>query len=147
MHNRLHDSTQLSESESKLTIFKDLGSVGVDIVSLDHTVGSKNLRSLIISKGGLTADINHRLDTVGVSYQTTGSIEFFRSIQVSDAFVDMARTNGKDINGIITSQETTHVKVMDRHISEDTAASLDILKGWRCGVARAQLDLDSKNIE
>ena len=115
---------------ARLTVLENLGSVGVDIVSLDHTAGSKYLSSLIVSKGRLTADVNHSLDTIRVSHQTTGSIEFFRSVQAGNAFVNVARTNGKNVNGIVTSQETTHIKIMDRHISKDTTASFDILKGW-----------------
>lgn len=124
-----------------LTILENLGCVGVNIISLDHTGGSKNLSSLVVSKGRLTADINHGLNTVGVSDKTRSSVEFFRSIQVSDAFVDVARTNGKNINWIVTSQETTHIKIVDSHISEDTTATLDILEGWWRRVTRAQLDL------
>ena len=53
----------------------DLGSVRVNIVGLDHSLGSQYFGTLIVSEGGLTADINHGGNTVGVTNDTSGSIK------------------------------------------------------------------------
>ena len=119
----------------------NLGSVGVDIVGLDHTLGSQNLGTLIVTIAGLSANINHGLDTVGVLDHARGGVKLLRSIELRDGLVNVARTEGKDFKRIFAGEETRHVKIMDRHISKDSAATLDVLKRRRGRIARAKLDL------
>ena len=109
----------------------NLGSVGVDIVGLDHTLGSQNLGTLIVTIAALSANINHGLDTVGVLDHARGGVKFLRSIKLLNGLVNVTRTEGKDLKGIFTGEETRHVKIMDRHISKDSAATVVALSSSR----------------
>jgi hypothetical protein len=60
--------------------------------------------ALIVSKGRLAAYINHSLNTVWVTDQATGGIKLFRSFQLGNTLVNMARTS-QNVNGIRASQK------------------------------------------
>ena len=122
-------------------VLVDSGSVGVDIVGLDHSLCSEDFGTLVVSVGRLTADINHGLDTVGVTDKATGRVELFGSTKLLDALVNVARSNGQNVNGVLTGQETGHVQIVDGHVGKDSSTALDVLKGWGRGVTRAKLDL------
>jgi hypothetical protein len=111
---------------SGLTTTVNLGSVGVDVVGLDHSLRSEDLGTLVISERRLTADVNHGLNTIRVANDTRGGIKGLRSLERFNFLVNVARSNGKNINRVGTSKETGHVKIVDSHISENTAATLDV---------------------
>ena len=119
----------------------DLGRVGVNIVGLDHTLGSQDLSTLIVSERRLTADINHGLNTSRVSDNAGSGIIFFRALVFSDFHINVGGTNGKNVNRVGTGQESSHIEIVDGHISKDTAATLDVGSRWRSRVAGAQFDL------
>jgi hypothetical protein len=129
--------------KQKLTTSVNLGSVGVNIVSLDHSLCSKNLSTLVVSERRLTADINHGLDTVGVANDTRRCVEGFGSLKRLDLLVNVAGSDGKNVNGVSSSKETRHIKIMDGHVGEDAAASLHVSEGWWRRITGAQLDLKS----
>ena len=55
--------------------------------------------------------------------------------------VDVGRTNGKDVDGIGTSQESSHIEIVDGHIGKNTAAALDVGSRWGSWIAGTQFDL------
>ena len=126
---------------SSVILLVDLGSVGINIVGLDHTLGSQDFGTLIVSERGLTADIDHGLNPSGVSDNAGSSVVFFRTIVLSDFHIDVGGANGEDIDGVGTSQESSHIEIVDGHIGEDTAATLDVGSWRRSGITGAQFDL------
>mmetsp|Transcript_22198 Transcript_22198/g.44925 ORF Transcript_22198/g.44925 Transcript_22198/m.44925 type:complete len:212 (+) Transcript_22198:274-909(+) len=52
-----------------------LGGVGVDVVGGDHAGGAEDLGPLVVSVGGLAADVDHGLDAVGVADDAGGGVE------------------------------------------------------------------------
>lgn len=119
----------------------DLGSVGVNVVGLDHTLGSQDFGTLIVSERRLTADINHGLNTSGVSDKAGSGIVFLGTLVIGNFHIDVGGSNGKNVNGVGTGQESGHIKIVDGHIGKDTAATLDVGSRWRSRVAGAQFDL------
>jgi hypothetical protein len=114
---------------------------------LDHSLGSKNLGTLIVSKRGLTAHIDHGLDTSGITDQARRGIKRFRSWQCRNALVNVTRSNGKDINWVSSGKETGHIQIMNGHVGKDTTATFDVSKRrWR-GITRAQFDLSNQKIK
>ena len=126
---------------SGVILLVDLGRVGVDVVGLDHTLGSQDFGTLIVSKRGLTADIDHGLDASGVSDDAGCGVVFFGTFVVLDFHIDVGRTNSKDINGVGTGQESCHIQIVDGHVGEDATATLDVRRWWSRRITGAQFDL------
>jgi hypothetical protein len=129
-----------------LTAAVNLGSVGVNIVGLDHSLCSKYFSTLVVSERRLTADINHGLNATGVPNKAGRSIKSFRALKGFNPLVNVARSNGENINGVRSGKEASHVQVMDSHVGEDTATALNILKRRRSRVTRTQFDLRAKKL-
>jgi hypothetical protein len=53
----------------------------------------------------------------------------------------VGRTDGEDVDGVLTGQETRHIEIVDGHVSENTAATLDVGSGRWSGITGAQFDL------
>ena len=129
-----------------LTTLVNFGSVRVHVVGLDHAPGAEDFSTLVVSIGGLTADIHHGLDSIRVAHKTRGSIESLRSRENFNALINVARANGKDLDRVSVSKETGHVKIVDSHVSEDPSATLDILEWWWRWIAGAQLNLSIEGV-
>mmetsp|Transcript_7418 Transcript_7418/g.15926 ORF Transcript_7418/g.15926 Transcript_7418/m.15926 type:complete len:418 (+) Transcript_7418:306-1559(+) len=127
---------------SGVVLLVNLGGVGVDVVGLDHSLGSQDLGTLIVSERRLAADINHSLNAVGVSNDAGGGVVLFGAVEFGDGLVDVGRSDGEDIDGVLTGQESRHVEIVDGHVGKDATATLDVRGGWGSGVTGAQFDHD-----
>ncbi len=66
-----------NDKKSQRTIRVNLGRVGVDIIGLDHALGSQNFGTLVISKRRLAAHINHGLHAIRITHKARRRVVLF----------------------------------------------------------------------
>mmetsp|Transcript_40486 Transcript_40486/g.106808 ORF Transcript_40486/g.106808 Transcript_40486/m.106808 type:complete len:312 (+) Transcript_40486:423-1358(+) len=120
----------------------DARRVRVHVVRHDQRRRAEHLRALVVAVWCLPAHVDRGLLAVGEAHDDVGRVVRLRPRQRLDGFVDLAAARREDLHRLRVHEEARHVEVVHRHVLEDAAAALDVLKRGRRRVARAELDLD-----
>mmetsp|Transcript_8246 Transcript_8246/g.17922 ORF Transcript_8246/g.17922 Transcript_8246/m.17922 type:complete len:237 (+) Transcript_8246:821-1531(+) len=82
------------------------------------------------------------LYAVGIPDDAARRVVRFGPLERLDGLIDVARSQGEDVDGIVACEIARHIEVVHGHIRKNTSAALDVLEGGRRRIARTQLDHD-----
>src|SRR5437879_2855541 len=110
----------------------DNGGILVVVIGLNSSGTAQQLNPLIVAISSLTAVADrpdHSISKLEQHYSAihVARFPYFRVIE--NASLD------KNLFHLATDQETCHIKIMDGHIQEDTARTLDISDRWWLRIA------------
>ena len=101
------------------------------------TLRAEHLDALVVTINCLTAVVDNTDCTVCKLQSDQRGIYVVR---LTDAGIDQYRTDCIDLGNLAASQETSHIKVVNHHVIEDTTGYFDVIDRRRLGITRGNLD-------
>src|SRR6516225_3225301 len=113
--------------------------VSLPVVGDDHPLAAKQFNPLVVAKGSSSRVVDMAQFPVSSAHDHHDGVEVAKIR--SNGGINKCTSGREDLGRLVVQHETRHVKIVDRHVTEDTARDRSVASRWHPWIARRDNDL------